>query len=170
MLVPCSASDRYQPSSTRNSTIVENAAASGLRSVARHHRHRHCRRCGRPQINPLPAPQQLTTRQQQQSAHHQTLPTRQKKQHPSRRICSGVAARTRLGHERGGSLLPLAQLQEETHPQPCKSGSAAEKRVDELEAAGRGREIMDIGLERSSARAGRSQHRSDQGGTVVPAA
>ena len=41
---------------------------------------------------------------------------------------SGVAARTRLGRERGGSLLHLAQLQNHNNPQPCRNRPAAEER------------------------------------------
>ncbi len=41
---------------------------------------------------------------------------------------SGVAARTRLGRERGGSLLHLAQLQNNHNPQPCRNRPAAEER------------------------------------------
>ena len=70
---------------------------------------RRCCRCGRSLIKP---PQTETT-----AGHTHTRKARKHTTRRSRKVAnSGVAVRTRLGHERGGSLLQLAQLQTTTTP------------------------------------------------------
>jgi hypothetical protein len=80
-----------------------------LQPYAPRRRLRRCRRCGWSLIKP-PQTGTAAGHTHKQKARTHTRRWSRKEGH------SGVAARTRLGHERGGSLLLLAQLQTTTTP------------------------------------------------------